>query len=265
MPFCPNCGKEFIIGTNFCLYCGRDLRPFSSQFAKADAPPNDQQPATPPQTAAPSQSLVQPISSQSPQFVPQAQTMPQAQKVSQPQITPATKSESVIGVIPSVRKMKSLGRYDEFNLVLTTGRVLALQITASILKNAAMSAKEQAKAEGKGFFGQWGAQLNAASAYVTRYISMAPDDMLSETPGNYAVDNNTISKVNARIKPTSKGGASHEDTDLEIEFESSMAKQSFRMDDYSESIDLLKQVFGDRLKMPFGYFARRSYGIRIKI
>jgi hypothetical protein len=71
--------------------------------------------------------------------------------------------------------------------------------------------------------------------------------------------------VNARIKPTSKGGASHEDTDLEIEFESSMGKQSFRMDDYSESIDLLKQVFGDRLKMPFGYFARRSYGIRIKI
>jgi hypothetical protein len=100
---------------------------------------------------------------------------------------------------------------------------------------------------------------------VTRYISMAPEDMLSETPGNYAINNNTISRVNVRIKPSSKGGTSHEDTDLEVEFESSMGKQSFRIDDYTENIDLLKQVFGDQLKMPFGFSARRSYGIRIKI
>jgi hypothetical protein len=161
--------------------------------------------------------------------------------------------------------MKSLGRYDEFNLVFTMDRVLALQITSAIMKNAVNAARDQAKGEGKGFFGQWNAQLNASSTYVTRYNSMAPEEMLSETPGNYAIDNKTISKVDVRIKPSSKGGNSRDENDLEVEFESSMGKYAFRIDDYSENVDLLKHVFGDRVKMPFGYIARRSHGIRLQL
>jgi hypothetical protein len=94
---------------------------------------------------------------------------------------------------------------------------------------------------------------------------MAPQNILSETPGNYAIDDSSVSKVNVKLKPNSKGGSGDFENDLEIEFESAMGKYSFRMDEYSENVELLKQVFGDRVKMPFGYVLRRSHGIRIKV
>jgi hypothetical protein len=44
--------------------------------------------------------------------------------------------------------------------------------------------------------------------------------------------------------------------ELEVEFCSSAGKQVFRMDENSDFTGLLKQVYGDRVKMPFGYFSK---------
>jgi len=87
---------------------------------------------------------------------------------------------------------------------------------------------------------------------------MPPSAILAETPGNFALDNSSVSEVKIKLKRDSEGHV-HE---LEAEFLSAQGKYEFHMDENSELTDLLKQVYGDRVKMPFGYFSK---SINIKL
>ncbi|MEM3739893.1 MAG: hypothetical protein QXP84_03770 [Candidatus Korarchaeum sp.] len=153
--------------------------------------------------------------------------------------------ERVLGVLP-LRKSKSLGRWDTFAAVLTTSRMIFAQITGEMVKEAVEKAKNQAKSEGKGFLGQWAAQLGATLSYANRYLEMTPSQILSETPGNFAIGNDAIREI--KIKPAS--GTAEE---FNVEIDSSSGKLVFRMDGSAEKVELLKQVYGDRVKLPFGY------------
>lgn len=160
-----------------------------------------------------------------------------------------------------MRKPKSLGRYDAFNAVLTPQRVILAQMTSDMVKDAAMQARDQAKAEGKGFFGQWGDQLKATASYSKRYLSMSPSAALNETPGNFALNNNSMREVKLKLKDIHQG--STESHEFEIEFHAAEGKFEFRMDERNEYVQLLKQVYGERVKTPFGYFS--SHGVRVKL
>jgi hypothetical protein len=96
-----------------------------------------------------------------------------------------------VGVI-LLRKPKSLGRYDTYSGVLTNQRVIFAQMTSEMLTRAAQEARDQAKAEGKGFWGQWSDQLKGTFGYTKKYLTMPPQAILAETPGNFALNNNTI-------------------------------------------------------------------------
>ena len=65
----------------------------------------------------------------------------------------------------------------------------------SRLRRLVEEARDDAKAQGKGFLGQWGAQLGASGRYHEVYWQMPPEAALAETPGNFAVDRATIEKV----------------------------------------------------------------------
>lgn len=82
-----------------------------------------------------------------------------------------------------------------YTLVLTDRRMVFAQLTTAMTKAAVMEARDTAKAEGKGFMGQWGAQIKAGFTYSQRYLSMTPEQALAETPGNFAVENSAIRKV----------------------------------------------------------------------
>jgi hypothetical protein len=168
--------------------------------------------------------------------------------------------ENVIGVL-LLRRPKSLGRYDTYSGVITSQRFIFAQMTSQMVTQAAMAAKEQAKADGKGFFGQWGDQLKASFGYTQRYLTMQPAAILAETPGNYAFDNNMISEIKVHHKQIMSGGEvqRHE---FEIEVKSSMGNSTFKMDENNEYIKTLKAAYGDKVKMPFGYFGG---GVNIKI
>lgn len=168
--------------------------------------------------------------------------------------------ESVVGVVPNVRKPRSLGRWDSFALVLTNQRMILAQITSDMVKNAAMVARDQAKAEGKGFFGQWASQLKGTFGYAQRYLQMDPTSILSETPGNFAIENNSIREIKLHIKEERRGQEVAR-SEFEIEIQSGYGKQEFRMDMDDNSVNTLKQVYGDRVKMPFGYF----HGAHVRI
>jgi hypothetical protein len=158
----------------------------------------------------------------------------------------------VIGVVAYVRKMKMFGAsYDTWNLVVTSRRMIMVQMTASMLTAAVAQAQAQAKAEGKGFFGIMKDQLSAQFRYAVRYETMNPDMALAETPGNIAVENARITAIKLKLRDTSSGNMEY--TEFKVIIESSDGKFEYMMAEDERFINLLKQVYGDRVHMPFGY------------
>jgi hypothetical protein len=187
---------------------------------------------------------------------PPVQTQAVSQTVPlQPVFTPQG-GEATVGVIV-LRKMKSLGRYDTYAGVVTTERLIFAQLTADMLNQAAQQAREQAKADGKGFFGAWGDQLKATFGYTKKYMDMPPALILQETPGNFALYSSQISEIRFHLNKDYEGH--HHGFDVEIK--STMGNYKYAMDENSDFTNILKRVYGDRVKMPFGY---HSTAINIK-
>ncbi|MFA5364264.1 MAG: zinc ribbon domain-containing protein [Candidatus Bathyarchaeia archaeon] len=233
MPFCENCGKELKPTSKFCGHCGTPIN-----VGTQPVPPRAPEPVVAAAQPAP-QAIAPPVAS-----------APTAAPVS---------SEPVVGVIV-LRKPKSLGRYDSFSGVITNQRFIFAQMTGDMLKDAVKQAREQAKSEGKGFFGQWGEQLKASASFAGRYYNMEPSAVLAETAGNFAVDNNTVNEIKLKLKDH---GDQSNQRDFEIEVKASSGKYKFRMDENNDYVKMLKQIYGDRVKTPFGYFS--AGGLKFKL
>jgi hypothetical protein len=291
MPYCENCGATLNPTAKFCGNCGAARESLSvdapmeknATAKKAQPKPAVQEPPkrqrlnyySPPTGIAPSAPLpIMTPRSQPQTFTPQNpayQTPPQYiaappqnyQPPAQPQFQPQPVAsmpmrsqqgtEATVGVI-LFRKMKSMGRYDAYAGVVTSQRLIFAQLTSQMLNAAAQQARDQAKAEGKGFMGQWKEQLKGSFGYTNRYLTMLPDAIVAETPGNFAISNNQISQINIHLKGGSSEGG--EQRHLESEIHSSMGTYKFSMDENSGFVDLLKRVYDNRVKMPFGYFSK---------
>jgi len=133
-------------------------------------------------------------------------------------------------------------------------------MTSDMLKDAAMQARDQAKAEGKGFWGQWSDQLKASFSYTNRYLSMDPAAIIAETPGNFAIDNNSISEIKLKSRSLDQDSSRQE---YEIQIHSFAGKYEFRMDDSNQLIELLKNAYPNRVKMPFGHFSAKGLNVKL--
>lgn len=179
----------------------------------------------------------------------------------QPQMQPAASygygSEATVGVI-TLKKTKSLGRWDSYMGVITNQRFIFAQLTNEMMKAAAQQSRDQAKAEGKGFWGQWSDQLKGTFSYGRRYFTMQPEAIIAETPGNFALYNNTISEIKLSDKYTREDQMIYE---FDVHIYSNVGKYDFVMDQNSDYVKVLKQVYGERVKTPLMYFNK---GINIK-
>jgi hypothetical protein len=258
MPYCENCGSQVNPNAKFCGSCGAARNPPTSPTVTAKPPVSATTPplkrerlsyySPPSPTATPMPSPAPPI----------LQSMVQTAPTMQPTtVVPQTGSEITFGVI-LFRKPKSLGRWDTYTGVFTSQRLIFAQMTSEMLKAAIQKSQDQAKAEGKGFFGQWSDQLKASWGYSQRYLSMPPQMILAETPGNFDLYNNIISEVKVKLKEHNEGQTRY----FEVEFHSTVGKFEFHMDENSDFTGLLKKIYGDRVKMPFGYFSK---SINIKL
>jgi hypothetical protein len=256
MPYCENCGAQLNPNAKFCGSCGTPHNP-PTQTSPAQPTQLIQPKPKPsyysPPTTQPSPSPTPPIMQTQPVRqapVPQPQAnMPLMQPTPVP-ITQPMGSESIVGVI-MLRKLKSLGRYDTFTGVVTTERLIFAQMTNEMITTAVQQAQDQAKAEGKGFWGQWGDQLKVSFGYMKKYLNMPPEAILAETPGNFALYNNTITEIKVHHK------GQHDENQgigFELEFKTTQGKYSYRMDENTNFTNLLKRVYGDRVRMPFGHF-----------
>jgi hypothetical protein len=160
--------------------------------------------------------------------------------------------EPVVGVM-IFRKPKSLGRYDSYTAALTNQRLIIARLTDQMIVEAANQAREHAKAEGKGFFGQWGDQLKSTFGYARKYLTMTPEAILAETPGNFGIYNKMINQINIKTKFNRNQNTLDM---LRVEINSTAGKFEYEIQEDSDYIKLLKQVYGDRVKTPFGYFSK---------
>ncbi|PKQ36837.1 MAG: hypothetical protein CVT59_10630 [Actinobacteria bacterium HGW-Actinobacteria-1] len=160
--FCTNCGTPLVVGNAFCTSCGSPA-PVAQPVASVVAAPAPPQPAAP---AAP---------------VP----------------APPSSTEQVVSILGGV----SIGsgfmglKRTSYTLVMTQSRLIFAQLTSDMLKAAIEQARSETKADGGGFFKQWGAQIGASFSYAERYWQLSPDAALAETPGNFMIDRRTIEKM----------------------------------------------------------------------
>lgn len=220
MPYCPKCGKDNQAEAKFCMSCGTEMAPAASQ-------PNSQETLQTQQAGAP---------------------MPQGLYKSA-----SGDMEQTIGAIPQAKKFKTMGMtYDSYVVVLTTRRMVFAVLTSKEMQQAANDARDKAKAEGKGFFGAWGEQLKATFKYGEKYLYMPPDQIVAQNPANFAIENSTITEVKLSIKRSSSNKVTYA-SDFDMHVKTPRGEQTFRIDENSDNINLLKEVYGDRVKMPFGY------------
>ena len=170
--------------------------------------------------------------------------------------------ENVLGAM-LLSKPKSLGASDSFTGVVTNQRIIFARMTSEMVKQAVQQARSEAKADGKGFWGQWSEQLKASFGYTQRYLTMDPSTALSETPGNFMISNNAINEIKLHLKDTNKGQNQAQLNEFELEIKSASGKYKFRTEERNEYVKLLKQVYGEKLKMPFGYFS--SHGVKFTL
>ena len=165
--YCEKCGQSLNAQARFCSRCGKAV----PQQVPAPARPRPPAPA------------------------PRSMPAPHPAAALQPAAAAPQAAEIIVTVLPvGTQRSGFLGfRAEGFALVLTNIRILVAQQTAPIMKENARQAKLAAKQSGKGFFGQWGAVIGSYSSQ--RYLQMLPQDILSETAGNYSILNNQIRSV----------------------------------------------------------------------
>jgi len=211
--YCSHCGKPLNAGARFCGSCGQPVQP--------------DQPAQPVQPVKPAQ----PVQPAPPPAAPAAPTPP---------------AEQVLGVIPGgSRKKGFMGMSaDMFTLVVTNYRVIFALQTKEMQQEDARLAKEAAKQQGKGFFGQWGAVITSGSGQ--KYQAMAPQAIMVEQPGNFYVDYNQVRSV--RVREYSDDESSR--TDYHLVFETATGKIDILFFSFNEKQvkALLSPMLGSRIK-----------------
>ena len=144
--------------------------------------------------------------------------------------------------------MKALGRFDSYVGVVTDHRLIVAQLTKQMINESVTNARNEAKAQGKGYMGQISGQMREfSSGYTTRFLSMTPSSILYETPGNFEMVNWSISEIRLRLNR-----ASQDEDSVRSEYDVSIFyggwRYDYRTDESDDYVRLLRSVFMDRVR-----------------
>jgi hypothetical protein len=165
----------------------------------------------------------------------------------EPIVTPVA-GERVLFAIP-MWQPRSLGRRDSFAAVITERRLIMAQITKQVMNQAVIDARNQAKAQGNGYWGQVSGQMAAwSSGYADRYRSIDPASILVETPGNFEINNIDLFEVVVRYS----AGGDEDPSYYDVTFGSSRGSHQYQMEDRSQFVEALGRSYPSKLKAPYG-------------
>jgi len=152
-----------------------------------------------------------------------------------------------------LKKPKSFGRWDTFNLLVSPQMVIIAPLTSEAINKAVMEARDRAKAEGKGFFGQWGAQMGTSFRYADRFKGWTPEAAFAENPGSVVIPNGSVSEV--KLLKARKGGWGDDDERVfyKLEIRSAVGEYRFELDALDMQFQSFHQLFGGRFKTDAGF------------
>lgn len=163
--------------------------------------------------------------------------------------TPAPAAvEPIVDVIPLQRRSGFMGMSIEtFNMIVTPRRLILLPISKQEMQEAIKTAREQARAAGKGFFGQWAAQLAWLQVLYDRYRA-TPVETLAQTPGSIVFYNQEVHSV--RLRDRSIGREEEEKTWSEIVIETTRGRFQFQLLTMRarEARQILQQTLGGTVR-----------------
>lgn len=153
---------------------------------------------------------------------------------------------NIVSIIGPLHKPRLMGlANDSFTLIVTEEQSIFAKLTSEIMKKVAEDARQQAKQEGKGFFGQWGSQIAGGMNYTQRYLSMAPEEIMKESPANFSIPNSSIDSVKVRYRDTGdEDSASRSEWTVTIQAHSQ--KLNFKYD--NDPKNELKRAYGELVK-----------------
>jgi hypothetical protein len=153
-------------------------------------------------------------------------------------------AEAVLCAVP-IKTVKLLGIPKSFALVLTNQRTILISLTSDMLKQAAIDARDDAAAEGKGFMGKWAAQMKATLGYTSRFLDMDPEEILSQYPKHEVIPNDNISKVRIKTRQDSDGDI----TKWLLMLYTPVGKSKYELQSRTKDVlNAFKQVYGNRFK-----------------
>ncbi|MGB3908718.1 MAG: hypothetical protein WBL02_09855 [Methanomethylovorans sp.] len=155
-------------------------------------------------------------------------------------------NRNIVSIIGPLRKPKLMGfANDSFTLIVTEEQSIFAKLTTEIMKKVVEDARQQAKKEGKGFFGQWGSQITGGMNYAQRYINMEPDEILKEDPANFFISNSSIDSVKIRYRDTDDEDSSGKsEWTVTIQARSQKLKFNYDTDPKNE----LKRAYGELVR-----------------
>ncbi len=216
---CPACGASLPGDARFCSSCGRPVA------------------ATP--AAPPPLPQTQPIPVVRPAAIP---AVPPAVNTFATSPTPPApqQAEQVIGVVGMVTRKTGLFSSELYHLVITGKRLIFALQTKEMQTNDVNQARQEAKQQGKNFFGQIGAQMSTRTG--EKYMGVAPESILSENPKNFTVDLSQVVKVSVFH------GDSEDNTPDSLEIKTSTDKMKFTISNAYAVEKQLKQMLGSKVK-----------------
>ena len=205
MPYCTNCGKPYKENHKFCQSCGLPIEPLTAV----------DQPAAPPAART----------FESPAPAAPAPALPG--------------NETVMAVIPDLRKNNAFGKRDSYYLMVTDRRSIFAKVTEQVGQKALQLRQQKAQVQNLGFFGRWKAQVAGPDMYTEYFKTLAPDQLLADSRDNFAVDNSQIQMVRFKFNY-------RDDEPSEWQLEFITAGNSLKFITLNNPEKLLKQVFGAR-------------------
>lgn len=153
---------------------------------------------------------------------------------------PEKNEETVTIAISNIEKPKSFGRWDAYILLATQKSLLISQLNSQLINKVVMEARNRAKEEGKGFFGQWGAQLGTSFNYADRYTGWTRDNVLSEIPATITIPHDEITKIELKSTYNHNDENRHE---YELKIQTVREKYQFKTKAVDKDFKALAQLY----------------------
>jgi hypothetical protein len=176
MPFCVHCGKPVKPAEKFCGACGKPI----------SAPQTTATPAIKPEVTP---------EVKAPDATADAVVSKSALTYVRPTVKNLPPVETVKMIVPDLLLIYGFGRSDTFNLIITTHRSIFAKLTNRIKEQSKKKVSENLKTAKINPVFKWMAKRVDYAAYVEWYTGKTPEEVLNETPGNYAIDNTDIIDV----------------------------------------------------------------------